>query len=287
MVLSDIFISYSRKDATFVGRLNQKLHEEGLDVWIDWEDIPYSSNWWNEISQAVDGASAFVCVLSDDYFKSETCAAELKLAEERNKRIIPVCYKDFDRKLNTSNAVAKTNWLLFSTDDDFDSSFASLIDTLKADLDWRKFHARLQVRAAEWAQKDKDSSYHLFGQDLDDAVVQLKVEQEKTLPLTTLQHNYIEASKAGARELTRRQLRGFYWAALAYSAVQVFVIYFWDFDSMSETAMIKMSWVWLPGLSFALAGLTVGRYKMKAAFIVMAVTMVLFGVFYSAIWPSL
>ena len=78
MVLNDIFISYSRRDSTFVNRLSKKLHEQGLDVWIDWEDIPYSSNWWNEISQAVDGASAFVCVLSDDYFKSETCVAELK-----------------------------------------------------------------------------------------------------------------------------------------------------------------------------------------------------------------
>lgn len=287
MVLNDIFISYSRRDSTFVNRLSKKLHEQGLDVWIDWEDIPYSSNWWNEISQAVDGASAFVCVLSDDYFKSETCVAELKLAEERNKRIIPVWYKDFDRKLNNSNAVAKTNWLLFSTDDDFAKSFDSLIDTLNADLDWRKFHARLQVRASEWTQKNNDSSYHLFGQDLEEALARLQSEHEKALPLTTLQHNYIEASKAGAKELTRRQLKGFYWAALAYSAVQVFVIYFWDFDSMSETAMIKMSWVWLPGLSFALAGLTVGRYKMKPAFIVMAVTMLLFAVFYSAIWPSL
>ncbi len=100
-------------------------------------------------------------------------------------------------------------------------------------------------------------------------------------------HNYIEASKAGALEVQRRQLRGFYLAALAYSAVQIFVIYFWNFDSMSETAMVKMSWVWLPGLSFALAGLTVGQYRMRNAFVVMAVMMGLFWLFYWAIWPSL
>jgi hypothetical protein len=287
MVLSDIFVSYSRRDSTFVKQLNEKLHKTNLEVWIDWEDIPYSSDWWDEISQAVDGASAFVCVLSDDYFKSETCCKELKLAEEANKRIIPVWYKGFDRALNNSNAIAKTNWLEFSTGDRFDASFESLIETLNVDLDWRKFHSRLQVRASEWAQKGNDGSYHLFGQDLDEVIERLENQQDKTPHLTTLQLNYVEASKAGAKDLVRKQLRGFYWAALAYSVVQIFVIYFWDFDSMSETAMIKMSWVWLPGLSFALAGLTVGRHKMRNAFIAMAVTMGVFALFYSTIWPHL
>ena len=286
MVLTDIFISYSRQDSAFVKQLTEKLNNARLDVWIDWEDIPYSANWWDEISQAVAGASAFVCVLSDDYFVSDTCRAELKLAEEANKRIIPVYYKDFNRKLNNSNAVAKTNWLLFTMGDNFNASFEILLDTLSADLDWRKFHSRLQVRASEWAQKGNDGSYHLFGQDLDDVVQKLH-RQDKTPQLTTLQLNYVEASKAGAKELIRKQLRGFYWAALAYSIAQIFVIYFWDFDSMSETAMIKMSWVWLPGFSFALGGLTVGRHKMLHAFIVMGVTMALFAVFYSAVWPFL
>ena len=263
------------------------IHTAGLNVWIDWEDIPYSSNWWDEISQAVDGASAFVCVLSNEYFKSDTCRAELKLAEEANKRIIPIYHKDFDRKLNNSNAVAKTNWLLFQVGNNFDVSFQTLLDTLNADLDWRKFHSRLQVRASEWAKKAHDGSYHLFGQDLDDAIKQLEHQQDKSPQVTTLQLNYVESSKAGARELVRKQLRGFYWAALAYSVVQIFVIYFWDYDSMSETAMVKMSWVWLPGLSFALGGLTVGRHQMRRAFIVTGVTMALFAVFYAAVWPLL
>lgn len=287
MELTDIFVSYSRKDSAFVRQLTERLHNSRLNVWIDWEDIPYSSNWWEEISQAVAGASAFVCVLSDDYFNSETCRSELKLAEDNHKRIIPVYYKSFNRTLNTSNEVAKTHWLLFVTEGGFDASFERLLDTLSADLDWRKFHSRLQVRATEWAQKRNDSSYHLFGQDLEDAIHRLESPQDKSPPPTTLQLNFVAASKSGARELVRRQLRGFYWASLAYSLAQIFVIYFWDFDSMSETAMIKMSWVWLPGLSFAIAGLTVGRYRMRYAFVAMAITMAAFAVFYSAIWPSL
>src|SRR5262245_61039080 len=221
MALTDIFVSYSRKDSSFVSQLTDGLREARLDVWIDWEDIPYSSNWWDEISQGVIGASAFVVILSDDYFTSKTCLEELKLAEESNKRIIPVCFKDFDRKLNTSNAVAKSNWLLFTMGDNFDTSMRSLLDTLSADLEWRKFHSRLQMRAAEWAQKGNDSSYNLFGQDLHEAIETVGVHKNTLPALTTLQLNYMEASKAGAQELLRKQLRGFYWAALVYSIVQV------------------------------------------------------------------
>lgn len=287
MALTDVFISYSRRDAAFVQRLTEGMRNARLDVWIDWEDIPFSSNWWDEISRAVIGASAFVCVLSNDYFESKTCLAELKLAEDSNKRIIPVYYKDFDRNLNSSNSVAKTNWLLFALGDNFETSFRSLLDTVSADLEWRRFHTRLQMRATEWAQKGNDSSYDLYGQDLDEAIKTVEIKKEKSPPLTTLQLNYIESSKAGARELLRKQLRGFYLAALAYSVAQLFVIYFWNFDDMSETAMIKMSWVWLPGLSFALAGLSVARHSMKRAFAIMGAAMALFALFYSAIWDML
>ena len=111
--------------------------------------------------------------------------------------------------------------------------------------------------------------------------------EERSPALTSLQLSYVEASRAGAQEITRKQLRGFYWAAFAYSMAQIVVIYFWNFDAMSETAMVKMSWVWLPGLTFALAGLTIARYRMRRAFMAMFVAMVLFAGFYAAIWPML
>ncbi len=84
-----------------------------------------------------------------------------------------------------------------------------------------------------------------------------------------------------------KQLRGFYLAALAYADIQAFIIYIWNFDGFSETTMIKLSWIWMPGLAFALGGLVVGRYRMRNAFIVMAAVMVLFALFYAAIWPML
>jgi hypothetical protein len=38
--MSDVFISYSRKDIAFARLLNKALEESELDTWIDWQDIP-------------------------------------------------------------------------------------------------------------------------------------------------------------------------------------------------------------------------------------------------------
>ena len=287
MVLSDVFISYSRKDAPFVGLLNKALLKAGKNVWIDWEDIPFSAKWWDEISGAIEGATTFIAVLSPDYLVSKTCIEEINLAERLNKRIIPVQCSVFDMQLNTSNAIAKINWINFRNADEFDRSFDNLMQTINQDLDWVRFHTRLLVRASEWADRKNDNSYHLYGQDLEEALARTKDSAKKSPPLNTLQKNYIESSQGGAARLQQKQLRGFYLAALIYSIAQIFVIYVWNFDSISETGMIKLSWVWLPGLSFALAGFTIGRRSIKKSFIAMAVVMVGFILFYAVLWDSL
>ena len=38
--MTDVFISYSRKDIAFVLLQNEALIENGMDTWIDWQDIP-------------------------------------------------------------------------------------------------------------------------------------------------------------------------------------------------------------------------------------------------------
>lgn len=42
--MSDVFISYSRSDSNFVCQLHTALEKHQRDVWVDWQDIPLSSN---------------------------------------------------------------------------------------------------------------------------------------------------------------------------------------------------------------------------------------------------
>ncbi len=287
MVLSDVFISYSRKDSMFVDSLNKELTKAEKDVWVDWEDIPYSSKWWDEISKAIEGATTFICILTPDYFNSRTCVDELFFAENLNKKIIPVLHKEFDPRFTSSSSIAKINWLPFRENDNFISSFNCLLATINQDLEWAKFHTRLLVRAIEWSSKKNDNSYHLFGKDLEEAQSFAKLGSNKIPPLNTLQNNYIEASQSGATRLQRKQLRGFYLAASIYSFAEIFVIYFWTEQDISEFGMIKLSWVWLPALSFAIAGFTIGRNSIKRSVVVMVAIMILFFLFFEFFWPDL
>lgn len=43
--MSDVFISYSRKDIAFARLLHNALQGSELDTWIDWQDIPPSADW--------------------------------------------------------------------------------------------------------------------------------------------------------------------------------------------------------------------------------------------------
>jgi hypothetical protein len=49
--VADIFISYSRRDSAFVHTLNDVLAERGRNIWVDWEDIPPSADWFAKITQ--------------------------------------------------------------------------------------------------------------------------------------------------------------------------------------------------------------------------------------------
>jgi hypothetical protein len=94
------------------------------------------------------------------------------------------------------------NWLFFRDGDDFDESFARLVDALETDLDWRDTHTRLLKRAREWDAGGRDKSFLLRGRDLDTAEAWLSVQAEHTESATPMQIEYIVASRQSS---TRRQ----------------------------------------------------------------------------------
>ena len=82
------FISYSRKDAAFVRRLDDALRARGRDPWVDWDDIPPSAEWMDSIRAGIDAAPAVIFVLSPDALSSGVCAQEIAYALAQNKRLI-------------------------------------------------------------------------------------------------------------------------------------------------------------------------------------------------------
>ena len=106
-----VFISYSRKDKEFVGKLYAGLVANDVKAWVDWEGIPLSADWMDEITRAVNGADAFLVVLSPDWLDSKVCAQELELGLKSNKKLIPILYRNPLVGTAMHEKLAATNWV--------------------------------------------------------------------------------------------------------------------------------------------------------------------------------
>jgi len=197
----DVFISYSRRDGDFARRLHDALTGRGKEVWADWEDIPATAAWRERIADGIDSANAVVFVLSPDSVESVECNAELDLAAAANKRIVPVVRRDVD-PAGVRIELGSLNWLFFREADDFDEAFASLVDALETDLAWLDTHTRLLKRAREWDAGGRDKSFLLRGRDLAAAEGWLRVQGDHEESATSLQVDYIVASRQSS---TKRQ----------------------------------------------------------------------------------
>lgn len=223
--MTDVFISYSRKDRDIVEKLNTALANENRDVWVDWEDIPRGSEWLKEIFEGIDNADTFVFVVSEHSLTSEICNHELHRAISNNKRIIPLIRTDIDSEKEKVlvgewygyewEQIARTNWkhvqtlnwIFFREQDVFDVGFRELLEALESDQEYTKRHTKILVRAREWENQGKDPSRLLKGTEISEAQAWLLVAEDKSSispKPTELQIEYIQASQTAERIRQRR-----------------------------------------------------------------------------------
>lgn len=201
--MADVFISYSRRDKAFVQTLNQALEESKYDTWIDWQDIPLTADWWEEIKSGIEAAHTFIFVISPDSVSSNVCHQEIDHAVLHQKRLMPVICRDGFEQQAVHEQIRKINWLFFRETDDFEAAFQSLTQSLNLNLDHVKTHTRLLVKAVEWDKKSRDPSFLLQGTDLKAAAEWLMVAEAYQPWPTPLHNQYIlESEKA---EIQRQQ----------------------------------------------------------------------------------
>jgi tetratricopeptide (TPR) repeat protein len=189
--MTDVFVSYSRKDKTFVQKLHEALILNQKDAWVDWEDIPLTTDWWAEIQEGIEAGNAFVFVISPDSVTSKVCSQELEHAVKHNKRLIPLVYRDAE---GVPDVLGHLNWIFCRETDNFDEAFKSLLEVMDTDYDWVKAHTRLTTSAVYWTKKEHNESYLLRGDELAEAEQHLSQPNRKPA-LTQLQQAYIVASQ--------------------------------------------------------------------------------------------
>lgn len=91
--MTQVFISYSRKDIAFVEQLADDLKIAGFDAWYDLSGLEGGSRWNEEIERAIKTSQYFVVVLSPDSIDSIWVKEEIYYAFNLKTKIVPLMYR--------------------------------------------------------------------------------------------------------------------------------------------------------------------------------------------------
>ncbi len=105
--MTQVFISYSRKDIKFARRLAGDLETAGFDVWWDISDLKGGDDWVRFIPAAIEASQYVLVLLSPDSIQSEWVEKEYSYAIRQRKKIIPAMIKlcDVPFSLHTLNYI--------------------------------------------------------------------------------------------------------------------------------------------------------------------------------------
>jgi hypothetical protein len=90
-----VFLSYSRLDRDFVGRLADDLAARGIESWLDTDDLPTNDEdrWRRAVVHGIRDSAALILVLSPNSVSSAAVERELTIAAEVSRRIIPIVHR--------------------------------------------------------------------------------------------------------------------------------------------------------------------------------------------------
>ncbi|GAB4201607.1 MAG: hypothetical protein Fur006_54280 [Coleofasciculaceae cyanobacterium] len=229
----DAFISYGRADSKiFATQLYARLIEKGFKVWFDQNDIPLGVDYQKQIDDGLEKSHNFLFIIAPHSINSPYCGLEIELALQRKKRIIPLLHveqitqetwqqRNPDRPLsewedykakgkhssfpNMHPAIGKINWVYMREGiDDFEKSFAGLLEIFERDRDYVHQHTYLLAKALEWERNHHQSRYLLTGDERVKAETWLKFrfkEEQPPCEPTDLHCEFICESTKNAENL--------------------------------------------------------------------------------------
>jgi hypothetical protein len=124
--MQQIFISYSRKDMSFVRKLAGDLEKAGYDVWWDLTDLRGGDDWVRVIPAAIESSQHFIIVLSPNSVESEWVRKEYTQALSLRRKIIPIMLE----ATGVPFALNTINYVNFTSDDKYVDNFNSLLSAL-------------------------------------------------------------------------------------------------------------------------------------------------------------
>ncbi len=90
VIASDVFISYSRRNAEIMRRVRADLRSKGLTVWTDDNLQPGTPSWKRAVEAAIRGARCMVVIMTPDSKESEWVEREINTARDVGVPIFPL-----------------------------------------------------------------------------------------------------------------------------------------------------------------------------------------------------
>jgi WD40 repeat protein len=228
--MPDVFISYSRRNSETMNAIYEAFQnaDRAYDVWVDFEDIDKSVEWWDAIENGIAASDNFVFVLSNDSLASPVCHMEIMAALRNHKRIVPVVVEEpepekafedlksyplhgFIQTLvanmnlqelcrNHWEIISSINWISVEQQPAAGSKgMRDLLRVVNEDPEHKRMHTRIQLSAVEWRDHQEDNNLLLRGNQLQEAIDWLENVDDEIPRVTSLQTRYIVRSREAQR----------------------------------------------------------------------------------------
>jgi hypothetical protein len=162
-----VFISYSREDSAFAGRLALILDDRGFEAVIDREIVDAGEIWKPRVRQLILSSDLVIVILTAASAVLDSVRWETDLAAGSGKRIVVVVPAQLEDGIVLSQPISTSPWFHFyqhpTRTDSGIYAGPALEDALKADLAWRRQYTSLFLLAEKW--KDSDGADELLRGD--------------------------------------------------------------------------------------------------------------------------
>jgi hypothetical protein len=219
-VKSRVFISYSRKDLEFAGRLAAALRDHGFQAHLDQSEMAPGEPWMDRLGKLIEASDALLFLLSPDSMNSKVCAWEVDKAERLGKRVLPALCRPAPAT-HVPGRLSRLSWIDFTEAQNFGAALANLERTLLADAAWGGELTRLLGLAKHWEQGGRQSTQLMSETNIKATEKLLAARPQHASAPPQLLGDFLDASHAriGEGMLKLRRIAGRAFVAPALQAL--------------------------------------------------------------------
>ncbi|MCW3060281.1 MAG: Repeat family, partial [Capsulimonas sp.] len=145
-------------------------------------------------------ASAFIFIMSSDSITSSACLDEIAIAENLQKIILPIRYKDGYDDDQIPFALRQPQWIFVPDVREIPAQIDNLVEAINTDFDLAEMHTFLADRSTDWKNKGFPKDRLLLErEDLQNSeawLLKVDARVAKRPSASDLQREYIRASRA-------------------------------------------------------------------------------------------